>query len=251
MINVTAEIKHLHKLANEDSSKRFTKLWNNLTSVEWLAQAWEQIRRNKGSQTSGVDKMTDEQIDLEFIHKLAKKLKQGTYRPKPVRRVLIPKANGKTRPLGIPTLEDRIVQQAVRMLLEPIFEADFLRCSHGFRQGMSCMTALRDVARHYSNTSWIIEGDIKGCFDNIPHGKLLKQISRRVADEKILMICKKFLEAGYMENWSYHRTYSGTPQGGIISPLFANIFLHQLDEFMEKEMSANILQTKKESICTT
>lgn len=247
MKNIAEEIKHLHKLAGEDSSKHFTKLWKNLISIEWLAQAWEQIRRNQGSQTSGVDKMTDEKIDLEFIHKLANKLKQGTYRPKPVRRVLIPKANGKTRPLGIPTLEDRIVQQALRMLLEPIFEADFLKCSHGFRQGLSCHTALRDVARHYPNTSWIIEGDIKGCFDNIPHGMLLKQISRRVTDGKILMLCKRFLEAGYMENWSYHRTYSGTPQGGIISPLFANIFLHQLDEFMEKEMSANILQTKKES----
>lgn len=247
MINVSEEIKHLHKLADNDSGKRFNHLWTNIISVEWLAQAWEQIRRNKGSRTAGVDKMTAEAIDLELIHKLAEKLKQGIYRPKPVRRVLIPKANGKTRPLGIPTLEDRIVQQALRMLLEPIFEADFLKCSHGFRQGLSCMTALRDVATHYSNTSWIIEGDIKGCFDNIPHGKLMKQISRRVADGKILMLCKKFLEAGYMEDWSYYRTYSGTPQGGIISPLFANIFLHQLDEFMEKEMSANILQTKKDT----
>lgn len=246
MINVAEEIKHLHRLAKVDSSKRFVKLWKILISTEWLAQAWEQIRRNKGSQTSGVDKMTDEQIDLELIHKLADKLKNGSYRPKPVKRVLIPKMNGKTRPLGIPTLQDRIVQQAVRMLIEPIFEADFLKCSHGFRQGLSCLTALRDVARHYTNSSWIIEGDIKGCFDNIPHGKLLEQISYRVADEKILMICKMFLKAGYMEDWSYHRTYSGTPQGGIISPLFANIFLHQLDEFMEKEMSANILQTKKE-----
>jgi group II intron reverse transcriptase/maturase len=248
MINVTEEIKHLHKLAIENSSKRFAKLWENLISVEWLAQAWEQIRHNKGSRTSGIDKMADDAIDLEFIHKLSGKLIQGRYRPKPVRRVLIPKSNGKTRPLGIPTLEDRIVQQALRMLLEPIFEADFLKCSHGFRQGMSCLTALRKVARHYPNTSWVIEGDIKGCFDNIPHGKLLKQISRRVADEKILMVCKMFLQAGYMENWSYHRTYSGTPQGGIISPLFANIFLHRLDEFMEKEMSANILQTNKDML---
>jgi len=247
MINVAEEIKHLHKLADEDSGKRFVKLWKNLVSVEWLAQAWEQIRRNKGSRTAGVDKMTDEAIDLELIHKLSGKLKQGTYRPKPVKRVLIPKGDGKTRPLGIPTLEDRIVQQALRMLLEPVFEADFFRCSHGFRQGLSCLTALRDVAVHYSNSSWVIEGDIKGCFDNIPHGKLLKQISRRVADGKILTICRMFLEAGYMEDWSYQRTYSGTPQGGIISPLFANIFLHQLDEFFEKEMSANILQTRKEA----
>ena len=247
MINVAEEIRHLHKLAGENPDKRFVKLWKNLISVEWLAQGWGAIRRNKGSRTAGVDKMTDEQIDLELIRKLSDKLKNGTYRPKPVRRVLIPKANGKTRPLGIPTLEDRIVQQALKMLLEPVFEADFLRCSHGFRQGLSCHTALRNVAAHYSNSSWIIEGDIKGCFDNIPHGKLIEQIGRRVADEKILQLCWLFLKAGYLEDWSYHRTYSGTPQGGIISPLFANIHLHQLDEFLEKELSANILQTKKES----
>lgn len=246
MKNVTEEMKHLHKLAGQNPSKRFVNLWKNLISVEWLAQAWEQIRRNRGSQTAGIDKMTDEKIDLELIHKLAEKLKQGTYRPKPVRRVLIPKTNGKTRPLGIPTLEDRIVQQSLRMLLEPIFEADFRYCSHGFRQGLSCQTAIRDVVRHYSNSSWIIEGDIKGCFDNIPHGKLIERISRRVADERILQLCWQFLRAGYLEQWNYHRTYSGTPQGGIISPLFANIFLHQLDEFLEDELSANILQTKQE-----
>jgi group II intron reverse transcriptase/maturase len=247
MKNVTEEIRHLHKLAKENPTKRFVKLWKNLISVEWLAQSWEQIRRNRGSQTAGIDKMTDEAVDLRLIHKLSDKLKQGTYRPKPVRRVLIPKANGKQRPLGIPTLEDRIVQQALKMLLEAIFEADFLRCSHGFRQGLSCHTALRDVVRHYPNSSWIIEGDIKACFDNIPHGKLIEQISRRVADEKILQLCWQFLKAGYLEDWSFHRTYSGTPQGGIISPLFANVFLHQLDEFLEQELSANILQTQADA----
>jgi len=247
MKNVTEEIRHLYKLAKENPTKRFVKLWKNLISVEWLAQSWEQIRRNRGSQTAGIDKMTDEAVDLQLIHRISDKLKQGTYRPKPVRRVYVPKADGKQRPLGIPTLEDRIVQQALKMLLEAIFEADFLRCSHGFRQGLSCHTALRDVAVHYSNSSWIIEGDIKACFDNIPHGKLIEQISRRVADEKILRLCWQFLKAGYLEDWSFHRTYSGTPQGGIISPLFANIFLHQLDEFLEKKMSANILQTKADA----
>lgn len=247
MKNVADEMKHLHKLAIKDPSKRFANLWKNLISAKWLAQAWEQIRRNKGSQTAGIDEMTDEAIDLEFIHKLTEKLKRGTYSPKPVRRVSIPKTNGELRPLGIPTLEDRIVQQGLKMLLEPVFEADFRCSSHGFRQGMSCHTALRDVARHYSNPSWIIEGDIKGCFDNIPHGKLIEQISRRVADERIMQLCWKFLKAGYLEQWNYYRTYSGTPQGGIISPLFANIFLHQLDEFLEDELSANIFQNKKDA----
>jgi len=134
------------------------------------------------------------------------------------------------------------------MLLEPIFEVDFFTCSHGFRQHQSTHTALREVAIGYAaGMSWIIEGDIKGCFDNIQHPRLMEQIESRVADEKILSLIKSFLKAGYMEDWKYHKTYSGTPQGGIISPLLANIFLHQLDEFLIKELMANRVQTKKES----
>lgn len=248
MINVSEEMKHLHKLARQNSSKRFNKLWKYLTSSEWLIQAWEEIRRNQGSQTAGIDHMTAIDVDLNLIHKLAEDLKTNRYRPTPVRRVFIPKANGKVRPLGIPTLRDRIVQQALRMLLEPIFEADFHICSHGFRQGKSTHTALRDVARSYSaGISWIIEGDIKGCFDNIPHGRLMKQLETRLADAKVLSLIKRFLKAGYLENWKYHKTYSGTPQGGILSPLLANVFLHQLDEFAMSELAANRVQTHKES----
>jgi group II intron reverse transcriptase/maturase len=131
------------------------------------------------------------------------------------------------------------------MVLEPIFEADFLPCSHGFRQGHSPHTALRDVARMYPRVSWVIEGDIVGCFDNIPHNGLLKAVARRITDGKVLSVVSDFLKAGYMENWQFHKTYSGTPQGGIISPLLCNIFLHQLDEYMEK-LGANRVQTKRE-----
>jgi group II intron reverse transcriptase/maturase len=132
------------------------------------------------------------------------------------------------------------------MALEPIFEADFLPSSHGFRQGHSPHTALRDVARMYPRVSWVIEGDIVGCFDNIPHNGILKAVARRIADGKVLSLVSAFLKAGYMENWPYHRTYSGTPQGGVISPLRCNIFLHQLDEYMEA-LGANRVQTKQES----
>jgi len=131
------------------------------------------------------------------------------------------------------------------MVLEPIFETDFLPCSHGFRQGHSPHTALRDVARMYPRVSWVVEGDIVGCFDNIPQNGLLKAVARRIADGKVLSFVSAFLKAGYMENWQYHKTYSGTPQGGILSPVLCNIFLHQLDESMES-LGANTVQTSKE-----
>jgi group II intron reverse transcriptase/maturase len=139
------------------------------------------------------------------------------------------------------------VQQALRMVLEPIFEADFLTCSHGFRQKHSTHTALRDVVRLYPRASWIIEGDIVGCYDNISHDGLMKAVKRRIADQEVLTLIKRFLKAGYMEEWQYHKTYSGVPQGGIISPLLSNIFLHQLDEYLINTLKANEIQTKKES----
>jgi retron-type reverse transcriptase len=163
--NVAKEMEHLHKLAEDNQDKRFQKLWENMISEEWLSHAWEEIRRNKGSQTPGTDKLTAEDVDLSHIRRLAERLRSNTYSPTAVRRTYIPKSNGKLRPLGIPSIEDRIVQQGLRMVLEPIFEADFLPCSHGFRQGRSPHTALRDVVRMYPRVSWVIEGDIVGCFD--------------------------------------------------------------------------------------
>jgi RNA-directed DNA polymerase len=165
MNNVSEEMKHLHKLAKRDPGKRFTHLWALVTDPEWLMQAWEEIRRNKGSMTAGTDNTVATDIDPERIHLLSARLKAHEYRPQPVRRVYIAKSKGKKRPLGIPTLEDRIVQQALRMVLEPIFEADFYTCSHGFRSNRSTHTALRDVARIFPRVSWTIEGDIMGCLD--------------------------------------------------------------------------------------
>jgi RNA-directed DNA polymerase len=215
--NVAKEMEHLHKLAVLDRAKRFTDLWAYVLSEVWLSQAWEEIRRNQGSQTPGIDRETGNDIDLERIRQLSKKLREGSYQPHAVRRVYIPKSHGKLRPLGIPTIEDRLVQQALRMVLEPIFEADFYPSSHGFRQGHSPHTALRDVARMYPRVSWVIEGDIVGCFDNIPHSGLMKEVARRIADGKVLSLVSAFLKAGYMEYRQFHSTYSGTPQGGIIT----------------------------------
>src|SRR5919199_4341525 len=176
MDNVTKEMEHLHKLARHNQAKRFWELWEPMTSALWLAHAWEAIRRKPGSQTPGVDRQTADDVDLARIDRLAARLHAATYRPKPVRRVYIPKRSGKLRPLGIPTIEDRIVQQALRMVLEPIFEADFLSSSHGFRPGHSPHTALRHVARMYPRVTWVIEGDIVGCFDNIPHDGLMRAV---------------------------------------------------------------------------
>src|SRR5688572_22845544 len=195
--------------------------------------------------TAGIDSVIAVDIDPERIQRLSERLRACRYQPKPVRRVYIAKGNGKMRPLGIPTLEDRIVQQALRMLMEPIFEADFYTCSHGFRRNRSTHTALRDVARMYPRTTWTIEADIVGCFDNIPHGRLMKAVEKRIADGKVLMIIRKFLAAGYMEQWQYHKTYSGTPQGGVLSPLLCNIFLHQLDEYLMRDLGANETQSKR------
>jgi group II intron reverse transcriptase/maturase len=247
MNNVSEEMKHLHKLAKRDSGKRFDHLWELATDPAWLMQAWEEIRSNQGSMTAGIDSTIATDIDHDRIQRLSERLKAGRYRPKAVRRVYIAKANGKMRPLGIPTLEDRIVQQALRMLMEPIFEADFYTCSHGFRRNWSTHTALRDVARACQRTTWTIEGDIVGCFDNIPHGKLMKAVEQRIADGKVLTLIRAFLAAGDMEQWQYHKTYSGTPQGGVLSPLLCNIFLHQFDEHMMRNLKANETQTKRES----
>jgi group II intron reverse transcriptase/maturase len=247
MIDATKEMEHLFRLSKREPGKRFNRLWAVMTAPEWLTQAWAEIRSNRGSRTAGIDHETAEDIDSERINSLVERLQAGTYRPSPVRRVYIPKTSGKLRPLGIPTIEDRVVQQALRMLLEPIFEADFLDCSNGFRRNRSAHKALYQVVLAYPRTSWIVEGDIVGCFDNIPHEKLMEAVRRRVADEKILSLIGKFLKAGYMEEWVYHRTYSGTPQGGIVSPLLCNIFLHQLDEFMVNELKANRTLTAEDN----
>ena len=186
MNNVSEEMKHLHTLAKRNPDKRFDHLWELVTDPRGLMQAWEEIRTNRGSMTAGIDSTIAADMTPERIERLSERLKTGKYWPKPVRRVYIAKANGKMRPFGIPTLEDRIVQQALCMLMEPIFEADFYTCSHGFRRNRSTHTALRDVARMFPRTTWTVEGDIVGCFDTIPHGKLMKAVEKRIADEKVL-----------------------------------------------------------------
>lgn len=240
MADVIAELGHLKKLAKQDASKRFTRLYRLLRQDGLLALAGSRIAGNKGAQTPGVDgkKMAD--MDNEQIIQLGKELADGTYEPRPVRRVYIPKRNGKLRPLGIPTSRDKIVQAGVALILEAIYEPIFRKCSHGFRAEHSTITALRQVASAYrSGAKWVIEGDITDCFGSIPHGVILNCLRKRIKDERFIDLIRQMLQAGVMEAGKYTATFSGTPQGGIVSPILANIVLHELDVWLETTMGMN------------
>lgn len=184
--------------------------------------------------TAGTDGKTIDMMSIRRIEKLIASLKDESYRPKPARRVYIPKKNGKKRPLGIPSFEDKLVQEVVRMMLEAIYEGHFEDTSHGFRPNRSCHSALISLQKGFTGAKWFIEGDIKGFFDNINHETLIGILSKRINDDRFLRLIRKFLNAGYVEQWKYNPTYSGTPQGGIISPILANIYLDEFDKYMEE-----------------
>ncbi|MEX6690662.1 reverse transcriptase domain-containing protein [Danxiaibacter flavus] len=182
-----------------------------------------------GSDGSTIDKMS-----LERISNLIEKLRTEQYKPTPVRRIYILKKNGKQRPIGIPSFDDKLVQEVIRMILEAIFEKQFDNSSHGFRPHKSCHTALKQVHNRFTGVKWFIEGDIEGFFDNINHDTMICILRHRIADERFLRLIRKFLNAGYLEDWKYHKTFSGTPQGGIVSPILANIYLDQLDKYIRQ-----------------
>lgn len=216
------------------SEKRINGLHRLMRSPYLFERAYEKISRNKGALTPGVDGKTFDGMSLERLAGIARRVADGSYRFRPVRRVFIPKDNGKTRPLGIPTVDDRLVQEAVRTILEAIYEPVFRKESHGFRRGRSCHTALKDIKHAWTGCKWLVEVDVRGFFDNIDHDVLLGLLRKRIDDEKFIGLIAGMLKAGYMEDWVYGRTYSGTPQGGIASPLLANIYLHELDLFMAR-----------------
>jgi len=200
---------------------------------EIFLQAYGKIYRNFGAMTEGATKETVDGMSLRKIHRIIELLKFERYQWTPVRRTEIPKANGKTRPLGIPTWSDKLLQEVIRSLLEPYYEQRFSPNSHGFRPKRSCHSALQQIQKQWKGTVWFIEGDIKGCFDNIDHAILLKIIQRDIHDERLINLIEGLLKAGYMEEWRYHDSLSGTPQGGIISPLLSNVYLNELDKFVE------------------
>lgn len=220
------------KAANEDY--HYKRLYRNLYNPEFFLLAYERIQAKPGNMTAGNDENTIDGMSMKRIDSLIQKLKDFSYQPKPARRTYIPKANGKMRPLGIPAFDDKLVQEVVRMILESIYEPTFQNSSHGFRPKRSCHTALQYIKRNYTGVKWFVEGDIKGCFDNVDHHVLVRILGRRIKDEYFISLIWKFLKAGYMEDWVYHNTYSGTPQGSLISPILANIYLNELDVFMAK-----------------
>jgi group II intron reverse transcriptase/maturase len=198
--------------------------------------AYANLYPNEGAMTKGVTQETVDGMSMAKIEKLISELREEKYRPKPVRREYIPKANGKMRPLGIPTWRDKLVQEVIRLILDAYYEPQFSPRSHGFRPGRGCHTALTEIQRTWKGTIWFIEGDIRGCFDNIHHRVLLENIQTKIQDGRFVALIEKFLRAGYLEDWRYHRTHSGTPQGGVVSPILSNIYLSELDGFVEREL---------------
>ena len=223
----------INKSSMKNPNEAFTRLYRYLLREDIYFVAYQKLYANKGAGTKGVDGDTADGFSQEKIRKIIKVLTDGSYIPKPVRRKYIQKNNNsaKKRPLGIPTFTDKLVQEIIRMILEAIYEPLFLDCSHGFRPKRGCHTAL-DKIKSWNGTKWFVEGDIKGCFDNIDHNRLIAIVGNKIKDKRFTDLIWKFLKAGCMEDWRYNRTHSGTPQGGIISPVLANIYLHELDKLV-------------------
>lgn len=200
--------------------------------------AYSRLYKNNGAMTKGVTEETIDGMSMEKINKIIESLRFERYRWTPVRRVHIPKKDKKqTRPLGLPTFSDKLLQEVVRLILEAYYEPQFSESSHGFRPGRGCHTALRMVRQKGSGTKWFIEGDIKACFDRIDHTVLLDILKKDFKDNRFIQLIEKLLQAGYLENWKYHKTYNGVPQGSIVGPILTNLVMNKLDKYMEKLIS--------------
>jgi len=229
--------RKLYTKAKAEPKFRFYSLYDKTCRADMLAEAYRRVKANGG--TSGVDGETCDQIEArglaDYLVELRLEMEERRYQPRPVRRVYIPKANGKLRPLGIPTIRDRIVQTAFLMVLEPIFEADFSASSFGFRPRKSAHDAVREI---YKYLNWgcveVYDVDMEKYFDSVDHGKLMKLLARRISDGQILHVIKQWLSSGYFEEGQHRQNKKGTPQGGVISPLLANIYLNPVDQAFER-----------------
>ena len=224
----------LQENSKKNHDEVFTRLYRYLLRPDIYYVAYQHLYSNKGAGTKGVTDDTADGFSEIYIENIIEALKNEMYQPKPVRRTYIKKSNGKMRPLGLPVFTDKLIQEAIRMILEAIYEPIFSDYSHSFRPARSCHTALAQIKKEFTGARWFIEGDIKGCFDNINHAVLVEIINQKIKDARFLKLIRSFLKAGYMEDWKYHKTYSGCPQGGIISPILANIYLNELDRHVMK-----------------
>ncbi|MFB7383781.1 group II intron reverse transcriptase/maturase [Kitasatospora purpeofusca] len=242
----------LHRWANDDPHRRFDDLFNLVTDPAFLLMAWNRVRGNKGARTAGVDGKTARSIEAGqgvevFLDGLRSQLRDGSFRPVPVRERMIPKANGKLRRLGIPTVADRVVQASLKLVLEPVFEADFLPYSYGFRPNRRAQDAVAETRYLASHSyEWVVEGDITACFDEISHTALMDRVRDRIGDKRVLALVKAFLKSGILSrDGALTDTRTGTPQGGILSPLLANIALSVLDEHIAQASGGSGASTEE------
>lgn len=233
MRNPVAVLENLQSKSKKVDYK-FKRLYRNLYNLNFYLLAYNNLYANEGNMTKGIDGMTIDGMGLVRINKIIDSLKDHSYSPKPAKRKYIEKKNGKKRPLGISSFDDKLVQEIVRMILESIYEGTFKNTSHGFRPQKSCHTALKSIKLGYTGVKWFIEGDISSYFDTIDHHILINILRKRIHDEYFISLIWKFLKAGYIDDWKYNNTYSGTPQGSVTSPIISNIYLNELDSFMEE-----------------
>jgi group II intron reverse transcriptase/maturase len=237
-VRVMREAETVLKLIQERGKKGLPleRAYRLLFNQELYLLAYGKIQRNQGAMTPGVTPETVDGMSLERIQAIIDDVRHERYRWTPVRRVYIPKANGKQRPLGIPTWSDKLLQEVIRQILEAYYDPQMSPRSHGFRPNRGCHSALMEIRDHWVGTAWFIEGDIKGCFDNIDHGTLLSILREGMPDNRFLQFIGNLLQAGYLEEWRYHETFSGSPQGGIVSPILSNVYLDRLDRFVEQKL---------------
>ncbi len=209
------------------------ELYRQLFNPQLYLLAYGRLYSNHGAMTPGVTGETVDGMSLDKIGRVIDALRHERYRFTPARRAYIPKKNGKVRPLGLPTWSDKLVSEVVRLLLETYYEPQFSDLSHGFRPRRGCHTALGKVADIWTGTTWFIEGDISDCFGSLDHQVLLSILAEKIHDNRFLRLLRNMLEAGYLEDWEWHATFSGAPQGGVASPILSNIYLDRLDKFVE------------------